>query len=317
MARANVKRRREEKELREHGYVECGYCNELVKPNALKCAHCGKWYTSGKQVIAISLVILIAISLVSVYYLYPADGQGAYVPPDDVPTVLSTAPTGLSVSTSSKISMTFNRDMDKNSVQSAFTASPNIPGSFSWNDKTMTFTPTSSLTAGTIYTVTIGSTSVDTTGLHLDCGMYSWQFTTSGGGAVTLRTIGTGQNEFWSATTSHPSWAVTAVQSRPVLILTHTQGCAPCEQMIVICGDVSASYGSQITYYDITSGVNEPQATDCFAAYDPVPPNYVPLSTILTMGPNNQIIWHSWEGVVDAATLSSWLDDAITYHNQY
>jgi hypothetical protein len=87
--------------------------------------------------------------------------------------------------------------------------------------------------------------------------------------------------------------------------------------MIVICGDVSASYGSQITYYDLTSQINEPQASDCFAAYDPVPPNYVPLSTILTMGPNNQILWHSWEGVVDRAILSSWLDDALSYHNDY
>ncbi len=297
------------------GYIECGYCNELVKPNALKCPNCGKWYTSGKQVIAVSLVFIIAVSLVSVYYFYPAGGQGAYVPPDDVPAVLSASPTGLSVSIGSKISVTFNRDMDRNSVQSAFTVSPNIPGAFSWNGKTLTFTPTSSLAAGTIYTITVGSSAVDTTGLHLDCGMYSWQFTTAGGSAATLRSIGTGQNDFWSATTAHPSWAVTAVQARPVLILTHTEGCAPCETMIGICGDVSSDYSGQITYYDLTSGINEPQATDCFTAYDPVPPNYVPLTTVLTLGPNSQIIWHSWEGVIDEATLSSWIDDAISYHN--
>ena len=316
MARPNTKRRREEKELKEKGYIQCGYCNQLVKPNALKCTHCGKWFSSGKQVLAVSLVIIIALSLVSVYYLYPGDGQGAYVPSGD-PKVLSTTPIGMSVSTGSRITVAFDREMNKTSVQSAFTISPNVPGAFSWNGNTLIFTPTSQMSEGSIHTVTIGSTAVDMAGLHLDSGIYRWQFTTAGGGASTLRSIGTGANEFWSASTSHPAWAANAVQIKPVLILTHTQGCAPCETMIGICGKVSSGYGTQITYYDLTSGVNEPDATDCFGAYDPVPPNYVPLTTILTKGPNNTIIWHSWEGVIDEATLSSWIDDAITYHNQY
>jgi hypothetical protein len=86
--------------------------------------------------------------------------------------------------------------------------------------------------------------------------------------------------------------------------------------MTETCSKVSTAYSGKITYHKLVSGTNEPQATDTFKAYDPVPPNYVPLTTVLTKGPNNTVIWHSWEGVVDQATLSSWLDDAITYHNQ-
>ncbi|MBA3044930.1 MAG: Ig-like domain-containing protein [Candidatus Thermoplasmatota archaeon] len=316
MARGNPKKTLEKKKLLEQGFRECYYCNEPVKPKALRCPHCGKWYSSGKQILAFSLVIIIALSLVSVYYLYPTGEQGAYVPSSEVPAVLSASPIGMSVSTSSKIVVTFNRDMDRDSVQSAFITSPNVPGVFSWNDRALTFTPTSLMNEGTIYTVTVGSTAIDTTGLHLDCDMYSWQFTTAGGSAITLRSIGTGENDFWSAAVTHPSWAINDVQTKPILILTHTQGCAPCETMMGICGEVSSVYSASITYYDLTSGTDEPQATDCFAAYDPVPPNYVPLTTILTKGPNNSIIWHSWEGVVDEATLTSWVDDAITYHEQ-
>ncbi len=316
MARANLKRKREEKELKDKGYVECYHCDELVKPSALKCPHCGKWYSSGKQALAVSLVLIIALSLVSVYYFYQ-DSQGAYDPSSAAPTVLSANPTGLTVSTDSSIAVTFSKDMDKASVQAAFSISPSIPGSFSWSGRTMTFAPTNPLADGSVYTATVGSSAVDATGKTLDCGVYTWRFTTTAGGATipTIRTIGTGDNNFWSISTSHPSWALSEVQSRPVLILTHTTGCAPCVTMGEICEDVSSAYSSQIKYYDLTSGVNEPQATDCFAAYDPVPPNYVPLTTILTKGPNNQILWHSWEGVIDEATLSSWIDDAITYHN--
>jgi len=316
MSRPNVKRRREEKEMKEKGYIPCGYCNELVKPSALKCTHCGKWYASGKQALVVSLVLIISLSLVSVYYIFPTDGQGAYVPPSNVPTVLSASPTGMSVSTGSKISVTFNRDMDQNTVQSAFTISPYVPGTFSWNGKTMTYTPNNPLSAGAYYTVTVGNTALDSTGQRLDCGIYSWRFTTAGGSAPTLRSIGTGDNDFWSASVNHPSWVLTDLQVRPVLILTHTEGCYPCQIMTETCRDISAAYSGLITYHKLISGTNEPQATDTFKAYDPVPPNYVPLTTVLTKGPNNSVIWHSWEGVVDEATLSSWLDDAITYHNQ-
>ena len=318
MAKKSQKKKREKKALLDKGYVECFYCDELVKPNALKCSHCGKWYSSGKQIIAVAVAMIIVLSTVGIYYNLPGEPQDAYVPPADIPTVLSATPTGTTVSTSSYISASFNREMNKASVESALSITPSVSGTFSWSGNTMRYTPSGSLPEGTYYTVTIGSGAKDTEGNNLDCGSYTWRFTTAGGTTTTTRRdIGTGDNDFWSTSVNHPSWVQSDVQSKPVLILTHTTGCYPCEIMIGTCSDVYSTYSAQITYYDLTSGTNEPQATECFSAYDPVPPNYVPLTTILTKGPNNLIIWHSWEGVVEEATLESWIDDALSYHSDY
>ena len=317
MAKKAQKRKRETNAMLDKGYVPCFYCDELVKPRALKCPECGKWYSSGKQLIAVAVALIIVLSAVGIYYYLPG-AQNAYVPPGDIPTVLSATPTGTIVSTSSYISATFNKEMNKASVESALSITPSVSGTSSWSSNTLMYTPSSSLTPGTYYTVTIGYGAVDTEGNHLDCDIYTWRFTTEGGTtSTTRRDIGTGDNDFWSTTVSHPIWVNADLLSKPVLILTHTEGCQPCVVMTDICTRLSGTYSNQITFYDLLSGTDEPQATECFAAYDPEPPNYVPLTTILTKGPDNQIIWHSWEGIVDEAVLSSWIDDAISYHNQY
>lgn len=318
MAKKSQKRRRQEKELLDKGYVECYYCDELVKPKALKCPNCGKWFSTGKQVLAFAIVLIVVLSVVGVYYNLPGESHGGYEPSTEMPTVLSTTPTGTTVSTSSPISVTFNMEMNKASVENAFSVTPSIPGSFSWSGNTVRYTPSGSLPEGTYYTVSIGSGAVDMDGKAMDCGVYTWRFTTAGGTTTTTRRdVGTGDNDFWPTSVNHPSWVTADVQSKPLLILTHTEGCAPCITMTDTCNKISATYTSQISFYDLISGTNEPQASECFSAYDPVPPNYVPLTTILTKGPNNQIIWHSWEGVVEEAVLESWINDALSYHSDY
>jgi hypothetical protein len=127
--------------------------------------------------------------------------------------------------------------------------------------------------------------------------------------------IGTGDNNFWNTTTEHPSWAVEAVQAEPVLIFAHSTDCAPCITQAEICENVYESYSSDIRYFDFVSGVDA-EASACFSAYDPDgAPHYVPLTIVLTMGPENTIIWHSWEGVVEEKVLTSWIEEAIAYHN--
>ena len=315
--RSSNKKAREKKKLLEQGYKECFYCDKLVKPKALKCPHCGKWYSSGKQLIAVAVAMIIILSTVGIYTL-SGGSQNLYAPPGDIPTVLSAAPTGTTVSTSSYISASFNREMNKASVESALSIAPSVSGTSSWSGNTLRYTPSGSLTVGTYYTVTIGYGAVDTEGNHLDCEIYTWRFTTEGGTTTTTRRdIGTGENDFWPATVSHPFWVSADLLSKPVLILTHTEGCQPCVVMTGTCTELSETYSGQIIFYDLLSGTDEPQATECFAAYDTEPPNYVPLTTILTKGPNNQVIWHSWEGIVDKAVLSSWIDDALSYHEDY
>ena len=128
--------------------------------------------------------------------------------------------------------------------------------------------------------------------------------------------IGTGENDFWTTATNHPSWAIEAVQAQPVLIFTHSTDCSPCITQTEICESVYATYSTEIKYYDFVSGV-DPQAPACFDAYDPDgEAHYIPLTVVLTEGPGNTIIWHSWEGVVEEDVLTEWIEYAITYHNE-
>ena len=218
MAKKSQKRRRQEKELLKQGYIECYYCNELVKPRALKCSHCGKWYSTGKKIVAFMMVLIVAVSAVGAYYYLPGHE------PNEEPPVIE---------------------------------------------------PT--------YTHNIGS----------------------------------GGNDFWNRSTIHPSWAVSAVQTRPVLIFTHSVDCAPCITQTAICESIYAKYSAYIEYFDYLSGTDEPEATDTFSAYDPNgEPHYIPLTIVVTKGPNDSIIWHSWEGVVEEPILTGWIEDAITYHNE-
>ncbi|MCX8011067.1 MAG: Ig-like domain-containing protein, partial [Ignavibacteria bacterium] len=87
----------------------------------------------------------------------------------------------------SKIKITFNQRMRKSETQNAFSISPNINGTFSWENfgKTLVFTPTALLSLGVTYSVTIDSNAVNFNYVRLDGdgngtpgGNYSFNFTT-------------------------------------------------------------------------------------------------------------------------------------------
>ncbi len=129
--------------------------------------------------------------------------------------------------------------------------------------------------------------------------------------------IGTGDDDFWTIATTHPSWAADAVRTAPVLIFTHSTNCDPCIEQADICDSVNERYSTQISYFDFVSGI-DPEAPACFDAYDPDDgTHYIPLTVVLTMGPDGAILWHSWEGVVEESTLSGWVEQAIEYNEQY
>ena len=310
MTRESHLKQKKTKELLKSGYVECYYCNEPVKQKALRCPQCRKLFSGGKQLAVISVIIIFALSTTG-YYLISNSHDAS----DEIlPSIISALPSSSDIALSEDIQIVFDMPMNKSSVESAFSINPNVQGTFSWTENTLLFNPVQGFGYNTVYTVTIGTQACDVNGNNMGCGSYTFSFTTKSE-PVDRRSIGTGDDEFWSRSVNHPSWVITAVQTKTLLILTHSTGCAPCDTMLSICGPLSTEYSSQIEYYDITSGTDEPEATDCFAAYDPEPPNYVPLTTVVTIGPNNTIIWHSWEGVIDEETLTSWLDDAISYHS--
>lgn len=101
------------------------------------------------------------------------------------PTVSSVSPTrGESgVARTTPVSATFDRAMDRPSVESAFSLTrtgdgATVPGSFGWNGDELTFTPAVALNGGASYTATVGTGARDTAGASLDS-PESWQFTTA------------------------------------------------------------------------------------------------------------------------------------------
>ena len=327
MSRKTRAKGEKKKELLAKGYIECYYCDEPVKPSAMRCPSCGKIFSSGKKMLALVVAAVVIISATAYVYIGNRDDEGSPVN-TTMPSVVSNAPIGSSISTGSTISVTFSNNMVVSSVQSAFSTVPQTWGTFSWSGKKMTYTPSQPFAAATTYRVTIGSGAKCVCGNPLDCGIYAWSFTTAGSVSATRRSVGTGDDNFWTvnpadhtspgATVNHPQWVRTAVENKVLVILTHSEGCAPCITMTEIFNKVKAKYGSQLAYYDLLSGTNEPQATETFAAYDPNgEPHYIPLPIIISKGPGSEIIWHSWEGVVYEYEFESWIDDALSYHSGY
>ncbi|MBC7541891.1 MAG: DUF3494 domain-containing protein [Candidatus Sericytochromatia bacterium] len=108
----------------------------------------------------------------------------ASVSPTAPATVVSTTPasSALSVATNANLKVTFNRPMESSTLNaSTFTlaqGSTSVPGSVTYANNVATFTPTSALTANTVYTGTVTTGAKDTTGNALSAN-YVWNFTTS------------------------------------------------------------------------------------------------------------------------------------------
>lgn len=90
------------------------------------------------------------------------------------PTVTATDPADgeTGVAPGSDITVTFSEAMNRSDAQNAFSASPAVACSFTWNaaDTEMTCDPDADLNAGTSYTVTIAASATSATGDALDGG---------------------------------------------------------------------------------------------------------------------------------------------------
>ncbi len=106
------------------------------------------------------------------------------------PTVLATSPpaNAIDVPVNTTIQVIFSESMNATSVQSAFSISPTVLGSFIWADSAnMTFTPFANLSSGTAYTATVNTTAEDLAGNPLAQAKI-WSFTTEGVGVVERQT---------------------------------------------------------------------------------------------------------------------------------
>ena len=95
-----------------------------------------------------------------------------------LPTVIVHSPTGTNASVDTTITVTFSEAMDKVSAENAFYVFPSVLGSFSWNENTMTFTPSSNLATSTIYDIMVDTFAEDLAGNPIPAS-YTWQFKTT------------------------------------------------------------------------------------------------------------------------------------------
>ena len=307
------------------GYTECTDCGKMLRPGSRRCPDCGSLTRPMKRIlVAAAITAILLVAAAAAYAFYPR--EEGYVPP---PTIVTAHPTGYDAPTSAQITVDFNKAMDMASVEAAFAISPYVQGAFAWSFTTMTYIPTEPLPDDTDFIVTIGGDARDVDGMPLDCGSYAWSFSTSEL-PEERREIGTGAHDFWTAypeshpsagePVTHPDWATSALGQGVALVFGHSEGCYPCTQQKDICESVYASYPG-LQYFDLLAGTDEPQSSQAFAAYDPNGGvNYVPLTVIITKaldGYGNEVVaWHSWEGVVDLVTLTSWIQDAQSFYNE-
>ena len=142
--------------------------------------------------------------------------------------------------------------------------------------------------------------------------------------------IGSGRNDWWvvypevnpnpGQTVTHPTWVMDALQDGPLIILDHSEGCAPCVQQTADFKAVLKDYHGQITYIDLLADGNDQRAYDAFDAYDANgDPPYIPLTIVVTQvneGDGTKIIWQSTEGATGQDWLHGYVQDAIYYYEK-
>jgi len=98
------------------------------------------------------------------------------------PHVLFTTPVdgAVDVDGDTAVLVTFDEAMNKETTQAAFSIAPNVEGTYSWLDNTLSFTPNVALNNNEAYTVHIAATATDASANALPA-LYSFTFTTSDG----------------------------------------------------------------------------------------------------------------------------------------
>jgi hypothetical protein len=148
----------------------------------------------------------------------------------------------------------------------------------------------------------------------------------NGAGYDPKHKLGTGSDDFWTIYPAghasggqqvpFPSWVQKESASKVLLVLTHSEGCAPCVQqqndIRAIMGD--PSFQAAVNYLDLLSGGTDARAQDCFNILDPEGmQNSIPLTIIVAKDSSGNYFWHSWEGMTGKANLEGWLRDAMHY----
>ncbi|RLF60101.1 MAG: hypothetical protein DRN37_03225 [Thermoplasmata archaeon] len=124
----------------------------------------------------------------------------------------------------------------------------------------------------------------------------------------------------WGTDPDHPDWVLERLGRGPILILDHSDNCIPCLRQQEDVDSIMEYFGDDILLIDLLSGQDE-RASEVFGVYDPGgPPNYIPLSVIITLvkdvNGEVKIGWHSVEGATGEEWLTEHVKDAIYYHRE-
>lgn len=142
--------------------------------------------------------------------------------------------------------------------------------------------------------------------------------------------VGTLKNDWWTAypdinpasgsPVDHPAWVEDALDDGPLIILDHSEGCAPCVAQTRDIEAVMRNYQGHIAYLDILADGSDQRAYDAFDAYDPNgDPSYIPLTVIVTRvrdGGGTKVVWHSTEGATGQDWIEGYVRDAIFYYQK-
>lgn len=124
----------------------------------------------------------------------------------------------------------------------------------------------------------------------------------------------------WGTYPDHPDWVMERLGRGPILILDHSDNCIPCIKQREDVDSIMVYFRDDIQSIDLLTGEDE-RADEAFGVYDPNgPPNYIPLTVLITLvrdvDGGVKIGWHAVEGATGEEWLSEHVKDAIFYHRE-
>lgn len=111
-------------------------------------------------------------------------------------TLAAQTPVGEEVAVGAPIRVTFSRAVDRVSAEASFRLTPETPGRFFWEDRTLTFQPVRPLSPETTYEVRFDQGLRDEEGRANAAGL-AWSFRTRGHRLLAVRPTASGGSELW------------------------------------------------------------------------------------------------------------------------
>lgn len=140
--------------------------------------------------------------------------------------------------------------------------------------------------------------------------------------------VGSGNENWWTAypdqssgagvKVNHPSWALDALKSKPVLIYVH-KSCDYCAPQTAAVQNITDEFNGQITVFNIGADGSDSRSEEALKAYDPNGGKmYVPLTVVLTLATDSEgkavPVWHSTDEVTGDGWIKNYVEDAISHY---